>query len=60
MQCGKVDITKNLAAFGLNSVLGIDFRTELFQSFKVDIHFFEFLDSVTTSERISEKVGSAS
>ncbi len=60
MQLEKVDVTKNLAAFGLDSMMGTEFRTWLFQNFKVDIPFFEFLDSGTTIERLSEKVVSAS
>ena len=55
-----INITKILAAFGLISMLGIDFKTWLSQNFKVDIPFFEVLDSVTTSERLSEKIVSAS
>ena len=60
MQLEKVDITKNLAPLGLDSMIGIDFRTWLFYNFKVDIPFFEFLDSGTTIERLSEKAVSAS
>ena len=60
MQLDKVDVSKNLASYGLDSMMGTEFRTWLFHTFKVDVPFFEFLDVGTTIEKLSEKVLSAS
>ena len=59
IQLEKVDTAKNLAAYGMDSMMGTEFRTWLFQTFKVDIPFFEFLDAGTTIESLSKKILSA-
>ncbi|KAK3172071.1 hypothetical protein OEA41_004155 [Lepraria neglecta] len=59
IQLEKVDTAKNLAAYGVDSMMGTEFRTWLFQTFKVYIPFFEFLDAGTTIESLSKKILSA-
>ena len=59
IQLEKVDTAKTLAAYGMDSMMGTEFRTWLFQTFKVDVPFFEFLDAGTTIESLSKKVLSA-
>lgn len=60
MQPEKVDTSKNLAAYGMDSMMGTEFRTWLFQTFKVDIPFFEFLEAGTNIQTLSDKVLSTS
>ena len=59
IQLEKIDAAKNLAAYGMDSMIGTELRTWLFQTFKVDVPFFEFLDAGTTIESLSKKVLSA-
>lgn len=56
MQLEKVDIDKNLATYGMDSMIGTEFRTWLFQTFKKDIPFFELLDAGSTIGSLAEKV----
>ena len=56
MQLEKVDVHKNLATYGMDSMIGTEFRTWLFQTFKKDIPFFELLDAGTTIGSLAEKV----
>ncbi|KAK4694495.1 hypothetical protein P7C71_g3103, partial [Lecanoromycetidae sp. Uapishka_2] len=56
MQLEKVDVNKKLATYGMDSMMGTEFRTWLFQTFKKDVPFFDLLDAGTTIESLAEKV----
>lgn len=52
----KVDTTKALAAYGIDSMTAAEFRTWFFQTFKVDIPFLELLSKTVTISSLSEAV----
>lgn len=52
----KVDATKALAAYGMDSMTAAEFRTWFFQTFKVDIPFLELLSKTVTISSLSETV----
>lgn len=56
MQLEKVDVKKNMATYGMDSMIGTEFKTWLFQTFKKDLPFFELLDAGTTIESLAERV----
>ncbi|KAL4912943.1 polyketide synthase [Aspergillus aurantiobrunneus] len=52
----KVDVDKPLAGYGMDSMIGAEFRSWFFQAFKVDISFLELLSKSVTVRRLSQAV----
>ena len=52
----KVDGTKPLAAYGMDSMIAAEFRTWFFQIFKVDIPFLDLLSKTVTISSLSNTV----
>ena len=59
IQVEKIDDSKNLAAFGMDSMLATEFRTWFFQTFKIDVPFNDLLESSTSISTLSGKVAAA-
>ena len=59
MSIEKIDVSKNLSAFGMDSMLATEFRTWFFQTFKIDIPFNDLLESSTSISTLSGKVVSS-
>ncbi|TVY83962.1 Reducing polyketide synthase DEP5 [Lachnellula suecica] len=52
----KIDASRELAKFGMDSMLAAEFRTWFYQAFKVDIPFFSLLAKTTTLNVLAEMV----
>ncbi|KAF3923302.1 hypothetical protein ABW21_db0202636 [Orbilia brochopaga] len=55
----KVNLTKPLDSFGMDSMLAADFRSWLYQTFKIDISYDELLSKTTTLANLSTTVSTA-
>ncbi|KAL9130123.1 MAG: hypothetical protein Q9217_001597 [Psora testacea] len=55
MNIEKIDVTKNLSGFGLDSMMGTEFRNWYFQSYKVDVPFLELVEGKSTIMSLAEK-----
>ena len=52
----KVDVAKPLNSYGMDSMIGAEFRTWFYQAFKVDIPFLELLSKSVTVGSLAETV----
>lgn len=52
----QVDVSKPLAEYGMDSMIGAEFRTWFFQTFHVDIPFLTLLNKTSTVLSLSEAV----
>ncbi|KAF3933903.1 hypothetical protein ABW19_dt0204636 [Dactylella cylindrospora] len=52
----KVNISKPLDGYGMDSMIAAEFRSWFYQAFKVDIPFLELLSKTTTVESLSKVV----
>ncbi|KAK4508593.1 hypothetical protein PRZ48_002332 [Zasmidium cellare] len=53
MEPSKVDTSKPLSAYGIDSMLAAEFRTWFFKAFKVDVPFLELLSEMVSLESLS-------
>lgn len=56
MDPSKVDASKALAAYGIDSMLAAEFRTWFFKAFKIDIPFLELLSETVSLDSLSDTV----
>ncbi|BCS03320.1 type I polyketide synthase [Aspergillus luchuensis] len=56
MPLAKLDASKPLAAYGMDSMIAAEFRSWFFQAFKTDIPFLELLSKTVTLDSLSEMV----
>ncbi|KAK6514428.1 hypothetical protein TWF506_008821 [Arthrobotrys conoides] len=56
IQADKVNITKPLDGYGMDSMIAAEFRSWFYQTFKVDIPFLELLSKATTVEMLGAVV----
>lgn len=52
----QVDVTRSLSKYGMDSMLAAEFRTWIFQGFKVDIPFLTLLNKSCSIDLVSELV----
>ena len=56
LQLDKIDVSRTLSKFGMDSMLAAEFRTWFYQAFKVDIPFLTLLAETTTLNTLGELV----
>jgi hypothetical protein len=59
IQLEKVDVGKSLAAFGMDRMLATEFRTWFFQTFKIDVPFYDIIEARTNVSTLADKVAAA-
>jgi NADP-dependent 3-hydroxy acid dehydrogenase YdfG len=52
----KIDMSKPLASYGMDSMIAAEFRSWFFQAFKTDIPFLELLSKTVTLDSISDTI----
>lgn len=52
----KLDITKPISSVGVDSMLAAEFRTWIFQAFKVDVPYLTLLSAAATLDMLSEMI----
>jgi aryl carrier-like protein len=55
-QVDKIDPSKSLSKFGMDSMLAAEFRTWFYQAFKVDVPFLTLLSDETTLNSLGNLV----
>ncbi|KAL9120671.1 MAG: hypothetical protein Q9187_002770 [Circinaria calcarea] len=52
----RMDVSKSLVAFGMDSMIATEIRTWFFHAFKIDVPFFDLLAKSTTVGTLTERV----